>query len=371
MGFIERIKSAFSKKTPPERALTIDEAKVWLAKRRANVTAREKSLLERIGKRVAQLREELEAHSVVLEAIDVESIKAEEQHKAIMKGNLNTYLGYVRRLHKELGNLEGKHLNAYTAELQRIIAKHHLRSETNYQKATISIGKELAETKRSITNFSCFLKKELLRNSKLIEETERVSGIDGLLKAYKRLAATGKRRITSLEREVARREEALATAEPKEQSMKQQEWDQASAALKRETQHLRGLIDFKALGNTYHGEPKRMEIVKEYRERFEVLKKNGAKRLLDLLDDATANELKRKIERLKEKRAALGERPRNERRKGEASAALRELQAELRKEQKKEKKRKVEKERLHEAIVAAFSEVGVTIRKPDATPPTP
>jgi len=124
---------------------------------------REKEIFVLIKDKQSIVIKELNEKIRVLESIDVESKKAEDHIKVMVRGNLNNYIVYVKGFIDNLDNLKEDNLEKFIDRVNMIFLDFDKKSNMSYQKATFLIGKEMAVVKETIINFSKYLRK-LLEN---------------------------------------------------------------------------------------------------------------------------------------------------------------------------------------------------------------
>lgn len=374
MRLLDRIKGLLGEKEAEHVTLALEEAPGWIETERAAIKEREAALRDQLEQERAGLITDLEEQEPVLAAIDVDAIKVEKRYKAIMKGNLAKYRDHLGQLIQHLRALEEEEVGDYIEELQRLLAEHHQRSEKHFQKATISIGKELAATKERIITFSRSLKRLMERNKGVLERSRQLARAGERMAAYEergaereklqeeasqtkeRIAAAAKRE-EQLAAEIERIKKGEAYAKAEEAAAEQR---RAARDITKETQQAKQLVDFKALGNVFHSSPQQMAAIKAYKESFaEELERDGGRRLLELVEEARLEsaELRQSLATVAKLRKKLDAQPSTKDPTREAKrkeAAAKEELAALRKEESRQEQRARKAEEAEAAALEAL-----------------
>jgi len=143
---------------------------------------REKEIFVLIKDKQSIVIKELNEKIRVLESIDVESKKAEDHIKVMVRGNLNNYIVYVKGFIDNLDNLKEDNLEKFIDRVNMIFLDFDKKSNMSYQKATFLIGKEMAVVKETIINFSKYLRKLLDGNKVIIDSSKTIFSIKSKLK---------------------------------------------------------------------------------------------------------------------------------------------------------------------------------------------
>jgi len=265
---------------------------------------REKEIFILIKDKQSIVIKELNEKIRVLENIDVESKKAEDHIKAIVRGNLNNYIGYVKGFIDNLDNLEEENLEKFIDRINMIFLDLDKKSNISYQKATFLIGKEIAVVKETIINFSKYLRKLLNENKDIIDSSRIIFSIKSKLKNIdetNEIIDKIDENITTLDGRIKNIKESdkkfLEEIEKIKKSKsyienlkKQEEIKLDEKELEKEVYKLKEIIDFKALAGIFHTDEKKMIVIKEHKKNFQVnfQEDNGA-RILSLIDEAELN----------------------------------------------------------------------------------
>jgi len=117
---------------PEQERVAFRDIAAWIERKE-----REESVHTLIDDRINRFVKDLDEQLTILEAIDIEDRKADQRAKAITMGNLQKYLTHVKNLKNRLEKKESFPV------INDLLADFYRRSENNYQRATLLIGKEL------------------------------------------------------------------------------------------------------------------------------------------------------------------------------------------------------------------------------------
>ncbi len=369
-------------KSAEETTLNFDELDPWIEKRETEIGDEERETFLLMQKRVEELNKGLEEGVSVLKEVDLEARKAGGRAESIVKSNRNNYITHVNNLKESLYDSEEENLGPYLVLMRNTLAEFYRKSHVSYEKASLLIGKELAEVKRIVTSFSRDLEKLAEKKKGVITSSERtsflrqkVSQLDEIEESIHEI----EKNIGSLNEKVkkSQREERRIAAENSKSSaaaqQKEAERESSVRALELDIHQLRSMINFKALANIFHVSQKQMSKVRAHKEGFAIaLEKDNGTTLLALLDEANMNSeaIITKVKLINEKRAGI--RPGKE--YGiESSVALKTLRSELKelqKEQSHELKRieklKESRKELRASLREELTAMNVVLKRPQA-----
>ncbi len=265
---------------------------------------REKEIFVLIKDKQSIVIKELNEKIRVLESIDVESKKAEDHIKVMVRGNLNNYIVYVKGFIDNLDNLKEDNLEKFIDRVNMIFLDFDKKSNMSYQKATFLIGKEMAVVKETIINFSKYLRKLLDGNKVIIDSSKTIFSIKSKLKNIdetneiidkidESITVLGGRikNIKESDKKILKDIEKIKKSKSYIENLKKQEEIKLDEKeLEKEVYKLKEIIDFKALAGIFHTDGKKMVVVKEYKKNFQVTfqEDNGA-RILSLINEAELN----------------------------------------------------------------------------------
>ena len=327
-----------------KEVLSFNDITTWLEKKEQE----DKDFIPIIKERIETFIEDLNKQLTILEQVDIEKKKADHRVKAITKGNLNKYITHVKTLKTNL-NVES------LKELNLILTNFFQKSETNYQKATLLIGKEISDTRTTIGKFGQFVTKNISNESEIRNEIkEKIEIIEN--DDENEIKAN----IKKLKEKIKEKnEEESRIKEEREKSDEQAREQKANYEAKikenqKKIHEIKMLIDFKELSNTFHAS-KEMKTVRKYKENFETALKDNKKTLLKLLEEAKmpTEEITAIIETMKE--------PKPPKIKVSPQIQGHNLNKEKEREEKRLEKIKKEKEELRASLKDDFERMGVIL----------
>ncbi len=282
MGLATFFRNLFGNTPTEKETVAFKDLDGWLKEKERE----DKEALAALRERVRRFAKELDGQVKVLEAINVDKMRTEERAKAITKGNLEKYIGHARRLKDALGALDEEKTAPFLEETGTLLASFSRKAHGNYEKATLLVGKELAETKALIGAFAKGIAKDGAANgvAPVKDALDRMRENEAAIADAERELAALEKRGRQAEKDEQRLRERYER-ENEEARKEQARYEEDIAALNREVGRLRGMVDFKALGNVFHASTK-MAAVKEYRDGFNDALEKGDKELLALLDEA-------------------------------------------------------------------------------------
>jgi len=250
----------------------------------------------RIVEFVSGLREQIN----VLNLIDIEEKREDERIKFMTLQGLEEY---IEELEKFMENLEkankGAEFYQYAKEIDLAVDIFLRNSRKKLEKATILIGKELAQTEEMIKAFHKEVDMVVRQNSRIIS---RIRSISRLSELRDSVCGAGKirERISNSLGDLKKEKGAIIEKKSERERglslfMGSEEckcWFEEKATLGKERRaldedirELKEKIDFKLLLNKFHSIPKSLELLKDYRnDFFGTLMNDGKFKILDMLE---------------------------------------------------------------------------------------
>jgi len=328
MALLDFLKKIISKnKAEPEKEpekLDFNKIDSWTGDKEEEIENKKNQVLVLIKDKTNEFVSEIDEKLKILGNVDVESKKAEEKLKLITKENLNNYIGYARSLKEETYNLKEENLDKFAEKLGKIFSNFDKRSNLSYHKATILIGKEVAAVKEGIINFYKSIRKifdeskEVIESLKIISQIKQnliqIKEIDENLNKINRINTSLDKEITNL-KEINKKsfediEKIKESKDYLENSKKIGIIKSTEKKLEKEIYKLKSLINFKALTNILHVNPKKLALVKEYKENFqELFLKDNGEIIINLLSESNLNneKISNKVKQINEKRQEINE----------------------------------------------------------------
>ena len=295
MGFWDLFRK--KKQEVETETVRFSEVGSWLEKEKSGVEKKEKEFLEEVKANLNQLIRELEQEIVVLENFDVNSKKAEERIKFIVKENLSYYLDHLKKLMSKLREL-GEDVDV--EKISSAFDYFEKKSSANFQKATILIGKEMGDVRESLRKFMRSLAKILENNNSVVSKSKKLNSIGRKLN---KISENNKRerevegaikdcdsQIKKLKEEINSKKQSIVKVESSSEFLefkkKETELEKMKLELDRLFSQLKSLIDFKGLANFYHSFEKEMAVVKNHRDSFRSAFEKNPQSLLSLLQES-------------------------------------------------------------------------------------
>ncbi len=297
MGFWD-----FLKKAPVEKeAVKFEQLESWIQERKQGSEKQELLFTNEIKDRLLQLTEELQKEIVVLKNINVDKRKAEDKVKLVVKENLSKYIYSLEKLEESFKELHKQEKGNPTEKINSIFSDFEKKSGLSFEKATLLIGEELGNVRKSISNFFRSLKRILEENKSTIEKLKAISVSEAKIKKLSELEENEseiEKNIKEHEEKIGRLQNLIKTKEEEIEKIKASEKFLAETKkrvqlntkkeeLEKEIYNLRAMINFRALTNFYHIFEKEMTLIKQHREDFRnTFNKTKGQDLLALLEEA-------------------------------------------------------------------------------------
>ena len=297
MGIFDFLKR---KKIEEEQKISFNEVKTLIENKRKDISEKEKEFFTDVKNKISLDIKEITKKLTILENIDVKEKKVEDRVKLIVRENLNNYINQVKTLIESLNNLKEENLETLIKNINDIFSGFDKRSNMSYQKATFIIGKEIAAVRESIGSLSKKLVEIFDENKEIIDTSKTLSLIKHKLNQIDEINETRNKideRITFFDNELINIKESdnkiLENIEEIKKGenylknlQKKQEIKLAKEALTKEFFNLKEMIDFKALGNIFHTDKDKMDIIKSHKENFTEVYDGS---ILNLLEEAELN----------------------------------------------------------------------------------
>jgi len=301
-----------------------NEVEKWLDDKREEISEKEKVVFDLIRERIDLFITGINEKKKVLENIDVESKKADDRAKVIVKQGLDKYLVFVGVFIRELTEVEKQNLSQFISDMNRIFSDFDKYSYVFYQKATFLIGDEIAAVKQEINNLSKYFTKLFNENQKIVDSFNVISSAKLKLRQLNETEKTLDEinlEIKFLDKKIkdcAEREKKIlheiekikASKDYAENLKMQKEIKLTENLFEEDIRKLKGLVDFKALGNVFHSDEKKMKIIKSYKEDFqENIAKDGYAGILSLIKESglDSSVMSDKIKQIDEKKQKIAE----------------------------------------------------------------
>jgi hypothetical protein len=255
---------------------------------------------------ILNLIKELKEKNEGIKKIDLKDKREEEKVKVLVLEGVMTYSEQIENLISSLRDIKMENLEESIGRLNILFNDFTKKSRVSYEKATILIGREMATIKDSLKEFFNELagileeSKELIRILKTIKGVEiKISRINNIEKEKeetdKNLKEIGIKLSEISEKEKIIEKEIEEIKKSAEYLMNEKERNHAlenNAEIENEILTLKKMIDFKELERIFHSDEKKMNIIKKYKEDFNLIFDNSNE-IISLI-----NKKKEEIEKL-------------------------------------------------------------------------
>lgn len=297
--FLRKLKKSAKSESSEKEKLAVSDIEAWTERKIKESKAKEEDVLVLIQKKIDSLGNELKEKTDAAKSFDINLKKAEDRIKSAVEDGRKKYLESVEDFMISLNSLKKESFEKVISDTGRIFSEFNRKSRMSYERATILIGKEMAEIRETIKAFSRDLINIFNENKDIVEFLRRLSFIKlkliNLEKIEKELQKIDKE-IIFINNELIEKEDEnrkiLAEIDIVKKSpeyMEKQRSQEKIRLLKNELgkdiSDLRQLIDFKTLANFYHIFEDKIKIVKAHRDDFHAnFQKDNGKTILDLLE---------------------------------------------------------------------------------------
>jgi len=292
------------KKEIGQEIISFSEIKNWIEKKESEIELKEKEIIALIKEKISFFVSDIKEKRDILKGIDVESKRNEERLKSIVIDGRKKYLETIDNFLEKLENLKKKRFEKVIEDLNKIFFEFDKISRISYERATILIGKEMAEIKGSMRSFSKDLINVFDKNKDIVNLSKAISAIKLRLTEVKEADKIFKdvgTKIISLDKKIIKEKEESKIIFEKIEKIKkskcylenlnrQEKIKLLESEFEKDILDLKQLIDFKELANFFHIFKEQMNLVKHHKEDFQRMfqKDNGAS-LKELLNQSKLN----------------------------------------------------------------------------------
>jgi len=327
MSFSDFLKKIFGEEKTEEpeissEKIAFNELSSWIAKQEEDFKDKEQNLLVFIKNGILENIKDIQEKLLALENFDFQKRKDKERIEAIVKENWKNYIYYVKKFIQGFQELQENELEKLLAKANLTFIEFDRKSRVTYEKATFLIGKEMANVRNRIIAFSGYFKEVFNQNKALIDKSQTFLGIklklsqldkleENIKKINEKIKNLGNKIIgceeknkKTLEEVVKLRDNESYTANLKKKDRLEFEKQQ----IEREIYELKGLVDFRALGNIFHSNKRKVEILRGYKENFqESFQRDNGLGLLSLLVESKLNTeiVSKKIKQINDKQEEI------------------------------------------------------------------
>ena len=302
MGFLDFFRKTKSSSEPGEiiEKINFSEATTWVGNKKQEINEKEREIFILVDNKIEIFIKDANEKIKILESVNMDSKNVEERVKSIVKENLNNYVIYVRRFIDILNNLKKEKLEEFTSKINKGFSDFKKRSRVSYQKATFLWGDEMFNLDKVMVDFFNDLTKLFNENKEIVDSSKKIElielDLDRFMGVEKNISEVNERssflykkikNIGESEKRILNEIEDIKKSEDYIKNLKVSEKiGELERELEENTYKLKEMIDFKSLGNILHGDKKKMDLVKLYRENFlESLQKSNGEDILSLLSE--------------------------------------------------------------------------------------
>jgi len=367
--------------------IEFSEIEKWLEKKRKENEAKEKEILVLVEDKIRNFNADLRTKIIILNDFDVESRKEEDRIKEIVSDSRAQYIEAVENSMGNLENLRETKFPDFSKRIDKIFFDFNKASFKNYERATILIGKEMANIKGGFKTFSKDLFEIFKDNEDIPELFQKIEFIksklnllgpmDGSMKGISETIASLNGKINQRKKETQRLLNEIKRIKQSENYKNMLEEKEKISALKEESKDtifaLRQLLDFKALANFFHINEEQMNILKDHKEYFHAnFEKDNGKMIMGLLDESklNTNAILEKVNLIRAKIEEITNHEKNLKEDKTQNVSLRikevgleidNLKIEKFKEEKRDEKLKTSKEELISSLKQELSKMNVEV----------
>ncbi len=307
MGIINLFKKIAKKKKAKEivtEKLAFSDVENWVEnKTKENEIKQNKTILI-IKDKIKKYTNELNKKIKTLDDFDVGAKKEKEHIKRIVNNNKKDYIRTVENFLEKLNNLKINEFEEFMKKVNEIFLDFNKSSYKNYERATILIGKEMANIKEDIRIFSNDLLKTYEENKDIVDFFKIISQIVPKYQSINSIDNTLSRiteEKSSLNKKISKRKDEDRILKEKIEEIKksqnyldflnhQKRLESLKSESKKNILELKQLLDFKVMANFFHINPEQMKIVKNHKENFYIhfINDNG-KSIISLIDEIKLN----------------------------------------------------------------------------------
>ncbi len=364
--------------------VSLSEIDNWINNKTKNIDDKNKDIFSLIQKRVSVLEQEIKDKIITAEKVDIRAKKSDERIKVLVEEGRIKYIELVKNILDDLTNLEEKELEKSVGEINRIFTDFNKKAHINYERATILIGKEMADIRDSLKSFSREVLNIFNENKDIASSLNTIRNVKLKLKQKEEHESNLSRieeAISSLDNKIIKKsnesKEIISRIEEIEKSPEYLDKESKLKSLKldlnKEFNELIALIDFKELARFHHTFEDRMEVINSYRNKFQLsFEKDNGNSIISLLDSANLNNEKisdkiNKINKKKEDIAKLESEKRVDKipelnfEKEKLLLEINELKRAKEKEEKRHDKANKNKDDIINEIRSELNKIGVEL----------
>lgn len=301
MGILDFFFKKKEDKIIDKENITRDQVPEFLERKEAALSKIKENIFRDLGFELNSLVNDLLEKIKVLESVDISDKKVPTKAKIVVKENLRNYIKHLTNLVKNLKAFDFRQYSDPIDRLNKTFNNFDSLTNMSYEKATILIGKEIADVKDTIGTFFRNTKKILSDNDSFISVSNKIDHVKTKISEIRKFS----RIIKEIERNILEMNSSINSKEKRKiaidievkKLMSSKEFIKMSADTLQLAQldkefsavitDLKKEIDFKRLSEFYHSNKKEMNLISEFKKGFnESIKNNKEAQLYDLVHSA-------------------------------------------------------------------------------------
>jgi hypothetical protein len=316
MSIFDFFKRKKKEEKPVTEKITQDNIRIFLDNEFKKLNEKCEGVKNEMIKMVSQFSLEIKQKIPGLKMLNLDNRREEQRLKEIVMTNLYDYISYLERLIEDLEKIEPKEVRIYLGDIQSVFNRFSKNSRKIYDKATILIGKELAEIRYITEKFAKEFNEKLALNKENFGKIDLIKILQdklGELEEAKKIQKQIENSIADFKQKIAKIEEKKQLTEKNYEEYKkseeykkfiekQEKIKQENKTINEDILKLKQGINLKYLAKKFHNDSKKNSIIKKYSENFpDSLKEDSALGIISLLKEVNQTFNEEKIKTLRQK----------------------------------------------------------------------
>ncbi|MFB6246288.1 MAG: hypothetical protein ABEI74_01700 [Candidatus Pacearchaeota archaeon] len=286
----------------------------------SEISLEEKRLIEEIKSSLDSSRHGALEKVKSLEELDVYSSNIQDKAKAVIKENLDNYVSLYKGFFENLVSLKAGSLSLLLSKVDGLLKDFEKKSYKNYQKVAFLFENKIREVNAEVIKVSDYLKKVSKQNSSLVWKSEAFASVGSKFKEIADLREkvnSSEETINSFDEKISEEEQEVERIKKKIEEVKQSEVYKRNLEKEKQVKEkireidsdiesLKKSIDFKALGDAFHTDKDKIQLVKAYKSNFaSKFKEDWGESLRGILESFGKRDLVSQIDKIGDKRQSL------------------------------------------------------------------
>ena len=283
----EKFKSIFREEKKEElkketEKMSIEELYSKIEDKLKESSKKKEALTKELVGKISLFEENLRGALETLENVDLSKRKEHEKLKTVVMDNYNLYCNHIKKLMEEIGEIKKLELMEMMKKLSLSLNNFGKRSAKSFEKATILIGEEMANTRKIINEFIREMNEVEKENTAFFEELNQIREIKEIFSELKENTAYQEekdRHINQLKNELEKMKveydkmgkkiEEIKKSETYEKDLRiKAERGKDTREIERDFQNIKQKIDLKLLAKYFHLDEKKSGKIKDYANNF-------------------------------------------------------------------------------------------------------